>query len=200
MTFASSLFTGSALLLSLAVGSSAPWQVDRDHTQVNFEARHFVTAVRGHFREFDVQLTYDEKRPENSAVQATIQVASVNTGNEKRDAHLRTDDWFDAARFPTITFRSTRIEVVSPTELRAHGKLRIRDVERDVVMPITITGTQAFDAEMQQMMNGVQKVTGFESSLEIDRRDFGVGSGTWAMTAVVGAPIRIDIVLEVQLK
>jgi len=195
-----SMAAGSALLLSLGLGASAGWQVDKDHTQVSFGARHFVTTVRGEFRDFDVQLNYDAQRPEKSTVQATIQTASVNTGIDKRDAHLRTDDWFDAARYPTITFRSTRVEAVSPTELRAHGKLRIRDVERDIVLPIRITGIQAFDAEMQKMMGGVQKVTGFEASIEIDRRDYGIGSNAWAMTTVVGAPIRIDIVLEAQLR
>jgi polyisoprenoid-binding protein YceI len=199
MTITGSIAASSVLLLSLAAGA-ASWEVDKDHTQVSFEARHFVTAVRGQFRDFDVNLTYDEQRPENSSVTAVIRVASVNTGNEKRDAHLRTDDWFDAARFPQITFRSTRVERVSPTELRAHGKLKIRDVERDVALPVTITGTQELDAQMQQMMGGVRKITGFETVIEIDRRDFDVGSGSWAMTAVVGAPIRINIVLEAQLR
>lgn len=197
MTITGSVVASTAVLLALGVGN-ANWQVDKDHTQVNFEARHFVTAVRGQFRDFDVRLSYDEQRPENSSVAATIRAASVNTGNDKRDAHLRTDDWFDAERYPEITFRSTRIERVSPMELRAHGKLKIRDVERDVALPIHITGSQELGPDMQQMMGGVKKITGFETTLEIDRRDFGVGSGSWAMTAVVGAPIRIHIVLEAQ--
>jgi uncharacterized peroxidase-related enzyme len=132
-------------------------------------------------------------------VNATIRIASVSTGNEKRDAHLRTADWFDVEKYPEMRFRSERVEVVSPDEFRVHGVLTIRDVSRRVVLPVRRTGAQNVPAPMQAMMGGAQQIAGFETSLSIDRTDFGVGSGNWPMTTVVGAPIEIHIAMEAHM-
>lgn len=201
-----------AAVLTVPVGAPAPvpvpvpvpildaWHVDAAHTEVSFQARHFFTKVRGQFREFEIDFDYDEANPARSSVDVVIQVASVNTGNERRDDHLRTADWFEVERFPVIRFRSERVEVVSADEYRVHGVLTIRDVSRRYVLPVQRTGIEDVPPQMRDMMNGAKKIAGFEGELTVDRTDFGVGSGDWAMTTVVGAPIEIQIAMEAHLR
>lgn len=188
-----------ALVALLAVPAGAAlaadaWQVDGNHSQVNFKVRHFFTPVTGSFSEFDVQLSYDPEDPAASSVEVTIPVASVDTGVERRDNHLRTADFFDAETHPSITFRSSRIEVVSDTELIAHGDLTIKDVTREVALPITVLGVMDLPERMQR--DGVTRVGSFQANLTLDRRDFGVGTGSWAETAVVGGDVEIEILVE----
>lgn len=192
-----------ALILTLTVLSTAAWAaprldwtVDEDHTEVNFTTRHFFTPVRGSFQDFDVQLTYDAEQPENSTVAVTIDVASVNTGNERRDAHLRTGDWFDAQRWPTLSFRSTSVRQISADRLVAVGDLTIRDVTRQVELPITVLGIKQIPEPMQEMLGGAKQVASFQAELTVDRRDFGVGTGSWAETAIVAGNVDIQIALE----
>jgi polyisoprenoid-binding protein YceI len=173
----------------------AIWNVDESHTEVNFEVRHFFTPVNGSFRDFDITLDYDPENPESSQVDATIQVASVDTGNDDRDQHLRTADWFNAEEWPAITFESRSVRSEGPNQLVAVGDLTIKDVTREVEMPIEVLGIQEIPPEMQEMI-GAEQVASFRANLEIDRRDYDVGTGRWAETAVVGAPVNIEIVLE----
>jgi polyisoprenoid-binding protein YceI len=179
-----------------ATGSVLDWTVDADHTEINFVTKHFFTPVRGSFASFDVQLDYDAERPEQSSVAVRIDVASVDTGNERRDDHLRTDDWFNADRWPSITFRSTSMRRVAADKLIAIGDLTIRDVTRQIELPITILGVQDIPGEMQEMLMGAKRVASFQADLSIDRREFGVGTGSWAQTAIVGGDVDIEIALE----
>lgn len=177
-------------------GSALDWEVDGDHTEINFVTRHFFTPVRGTFGSYDVQLDYDAEQPERSTVSVTIDVASVDTGNERRDEHLRTGDWFDAERWPTIRFRSTTVRQEGPDRLVAEGELTIRDVTRRIELPITILGVQDIPDPMREMLMGARRVASFQTTLTIDRREFGVGTGSWAQTAIVGGDVEIDIALE----
>lgn len=189
--------TALAALLVAPLSAAAVadvWSVDPSHTQVNFKVRHFFTPVTGAFGEFEVTLAYDAEDPAQSSVTATIPVASVGTGIERRDNHLRTADFFDAETYPNITFRSSRVEVVSETELIAHGELTIKDVTREVAMPITVLGVMELPERMQR--DGLTRVGSFQASLTLDRRDFGVGTGSWAETAVVGPEVEIEILVE----
>lgn len=198
-TFATRALTVAAAALTIAatpLAAPMEWNVDNAHTKVGFSVRHFFTPVEGSFDEFDAQLVWDRENPAASTVNATIQVASVDTENEDRDAHLRTADFFDAERFPEITFRSTDVEARGDDMLMVTGDLTIRDVTKQVQMPVRILGVQQVPAEMQQMLGGAVEIASFEGELEIDRRDFGVGSGNFAETAIVGGPVTITIQLE----
>lgn len=188
----------SVVFLSTAAFESArpDWSVDPSHTEVNFVTKHFFTPVRGSFQSFDVDLAYDAERPENSSVRVSIDVGSVATGNERRDDHLRTADWFDAERWPTMTFQSTSVRRVGEDRLLATGDLTIRDVTRQVELPITVLGVQNIPEQMREMLGGAQQVASFEAELNIDRRAFGVGTGSWAQTAIVGGDVQIQIALE----
>jgi len=119
-------------ILSTPVANASAWMVDASHTRVGFAVRHFFTPVDGHFERFDVKLDWDRNDVSKSKIEAKIGVASVHTANAKRDAHLRTPDFFDAANFPEITFLSRSIRAVDATHFVASGDLTIRGVTKRV--------------------------------------------------------------------
>lgn len=186
----------TALIAATPATTPEPWNVDNAHTEVTFEVRHFFTPVSGKFDEFDIELVYDAEDVSNSSVRAVIPVASIDTNNERRDEHLESPDFFDAPTYPNITFESTSVRRVAENQLIATGELTIRDVTRQVELPITMLGVKEIPAEMQEMLGGVGRVAGFEATLEIDRNDFGVGSGQWAADAVVGKNVSIRLAVE----
>ena len=190
------LALAAAGLTLAATPAPEVWNVDNAHTAVTFQVRHFFTPTKGAFKDFDVELVYDAANVSNSSVNAVIRVASVDTENERRDGHLLSGDFFEAEQYPVITFNSTSVRRVSPTELVATGDLTIKDVTRQVELPITLLGVQEIPAEMQEMLGGVTRVASFSADLTLDRRDFGVGVGSWAETAVVGSDVKINISLE----
>lgn len=189
-------------LLALATvaatpGTTAePWNVDQPHTEINFSVKHFFTPVSGTFRDFDVNLVYDRANPSASSVEVRIAVSSVNTGNERRDEHLRSGDFFEASTHPYITFRSTSVRTAGEGRLVATGPLTIKGVTREIELPITVLGVQEIPGEMQEMLGGVKRVAGFAAETRIRRQDFGVGVGNWAATVVVGGDVDITIALE----
>jgi polyisoprenoid-binding protein YceI len=183
-------------ILSTPVANASAWMVDASHTRVGFAVRHFFTPVDGHFERFDVKLDWDRSDVSKSKVEAKISVASVNTANAKRDAHLRTPDFFDAAKFPEITFLSRSIRAVDATHFVASGDLTMRGVTKRVDMPITLLGVKDIPPMMQEMLMGAKRVASFDGQLVIDRRDFAIGTGTWAETAIVGSDVTISIKLE----
>ena len=172
------------------------WGIDTAHTEVNFSVTHFFTPVSGTFDDFEVTFDFDPENISASRVAARIAVASVNTGDEKRDGHLRTADFFDADKYPYITFESSSIRQLSDHELVASGILTIRDQKRQVELPIKWLGTQPIPEEMRGMLGGSKEVASFKASMTIDRNEYGVGSGNWAATMVVGGDVTIDILLE----
>lgn len=198
------LFSAAALAagaLTLAATPAAgpeptPWNIDAPHTAVGFSVKHFFTPVRGQFNEFEVELAYDRMNPENSTVRVSIPVSSVNTGNEKRNAHLMSEDFFEAETYPSITFVSESVRRVSENELLVRGPLTIKGQTRTVELPVTILGVMDVPADMQGMLGGVTEIASFQTSLTLDRRDFGVGVGSWAATMVVGGDVTIDIAVE----
>ncbi len=196
-----SLFAIAAASVTIAAGPAPePWNVDIPHTGIDFSVKHFFTPVQGSFEEYEVELLYDQEAPENSSVRVSIGVASVETGNERRNNHLMSGDFFEAETFPYITFVSERVEEVSPTLLHVTGPLKIKGQMHNVTLPVTILGVMDVAPEMREMLGGVTKIASFQTSLTLDRRDFGVGVGSWAATAVVGSDVTIDIAVEANRK
>jgi polyisoprenoid-binding protein YceI len=143
---------------------SGDYTIDPSHTRIGFSARHaMVTKVRGHFDEFEGSAHVDTATPANSSVHVTITAASVTTGNEQRDGHLRTPDFFDVESYPQITFVSTHVER-DGDEWAITGDLTINGVTRSVTIPFEETGS-AKDPF------GNTRV-GFEGGLTIDRTDW----------------------------
>jgi polyisoprenoid-binding protein YceI len=117
------------------------WTVDPVHSSAAFEVKHMMIAtVRGQFREFGGTLEAADDDPANSRAEGFAKTASVDTGNEDRDAHLRGPDFFDAEHYPEITYRSTRIAHVEGGTYRVAGDLTIRDVTREIELEATVQG------------------------------------------------------------
>jgi polyisoprenoid-binding protein YceI len=188
------LAAGPAVAQEPAQATAGPnaWNVDRSHSQVGFVARHFFTPVRGKFDSVRVALQFDPDNPAASSVDVTIAVASVNTGHQRRDNDLRSANFFDAATYPAITFTSSAVRATGPGTYVASGTLTIKDVSREIELPIQFLGRQ----EMPTRDGGTREVAGFEAGLTIDRREFGVGTGDWVRTNVVGGDIKIEIAIE----
>ncbi|WP_020142610.1 YceI family protein [Terracoccus sp. 273MFTsu3.1] len=143
---------------------SGDYTLDPSHTRIGFSARHaMVTKVRGHFDEFEGSAHVDTVTPANSSVTVTIQAASVTTGNEQRDGHLKTPDFFDIANYPQITFVSTNVER-DGAEWDITGDLTINGVTKSVTIPFEETGS-AKDPF------GNTRV-GFEGDVTIDRTEW----------------------------
>lgn len=191
-----------AMILALATltiaAGPAPmiWNVDVPHTGIGFSVKHFFTPVRGEFTEYEVELEFDREEPANSSVRVRIDVASVETGNEKRNNHLMSEDFFEVETYPYITFESREVTQVSENQLMVRGPLRIKGQVHDVELPVTILGVRDIPAEMQEMLGGITELASFEAGLQIDRNDYGVGVGSWAATMVVGGEVGIDIAVE----
>jgi len=140
---------------------------DPAHTRIGFVARHaMVTKVRGQFTEFSGTGYFDPEHPADSKIDLVIQAASVDTGNEGRDAHLRSNDFFDMDNHPTITFSSNAVDLVADDVYRVDGDLTVRGVTRPLTIDFTFTGaaTDPF---------GNARI-GLEGAVDVDRRDFGL--------------------------
>jgi len=175
-------------------GVTAPvagaWEVDPNHTQLQFIARHMMVAkVRGKFEKWDIKLDIGE-RPEDSTVTATIEAASLNSGVEDRDNHLRSGDFFNVEKYPTMTFTSTKVERTGDNTFQVTGDFTIRDVTK----PLT------FDVEYEGLWAdpwGGTRIA-FTAKSEIEREDWGVSwnvaleKGGW----LVSKKVQIEVDLE----
>ena len=169
---------------------SGTYVLDPAHTRVGFVARHaMVTKVRGQFNEFEGSAVVDGSDLSGSSVQLTIQAASIDTRNEQRDGHLRSNDFLAMEEYPQITFVSTAVEAAGPTSFEVTGDLTIKGVTNSVTIPFEFEGaaTDPF---------GNQRV-GFEGSVVINRKDYGV---TWnAALETGGVLVSEKITLEFEV-
>jgi polyisoprenoid-binding protein YceI len=189
------LFLSLALVVSFfaappASGSSnAPVQyaVDKNHSTIEFAVPILggMSKVRGKFMDFDVQLTYDEADITKSSVTATIKAASIDTGIENRDKHLRTADFFDVEKYPEITFQSKRIEKRGD-KLTAFGTFTMHGVSKEIALPFIITG------KFKDPKDGDVSV-GFASKLMINRQDYGIAWRHKDIPTFVGDEIEIEL-------
>ena len=142
------------------------YKIDKAHSEAVFQVRHLVTKVRGRFDDFEGIVQINEERPELSSVEFTIRAASIDTNEKDRDTHLRSADFFDVEKFPTITFRSTRIVKKSSDSYEVTGDLTIHGVTKEITLPVTHLG-KAKDPW------GMERV-GFESEITLNRKDYGL--------------------------
>lgn len=177
-------------LQGVEVPMPGDWVIDPDHTNLMFIARYaMLTKVRGHFKTFEGTLHVAE-RPEDSWVELTIDASSITSDNEMRDNHLRSGDFLDLENHPTITFRSSKVEVLSEDRLRVTGDLTVRGVTKEVVLDTEYAG-------MAKDAYGRTRVA-FSARTEVDREEFGV---SWNMTLEAGGVLvgkKVQIELEVQ--
>ncbi|PCI02835.1 MAG: polyisoprenoid-binding protein [Flavobacteriaceae bacterium] len=187
-----------ALTLFIAVSVHAQdvtvWKVDKAHTSVNFSVNHFFSAVTGKFTIFNGNFNFDTNNLKESNVDFTVSIKSVNTDNAKRDKHLQSGDFFDANTYPNLVFKSFKIEMKSDNEYLIHGKLTIKDKTKEVILPMKITGKMVHPMKKNTLLMGIVINT------TINRTDFGIGTGDWATTMVVGNEVRIHIPMELNSK
>lgn len=162
------------------------WTIDPVHSDVSFIVRHLgVSKVRGQFDTFEGQLVTGAS-PLESSVTATIQTASINTRNDQRDGHVRSEDFLDVATYPTMTFTSTGVRAHGEG-LLVDGDLTLRGVTKSVTLEVEVNGFGDGGYEGT-------KVAGFSASTDINRKDFGITGG--AAGAMVGE--KITILLEIE--
>ncbi len=187
---------GLLLLGGVGVGAQAPpapappiYHADLDHSSVGFSVRHFVTPVPGRFRDFSATLRYDRDDPSRSSVEFRVKAASIDTDNDDRDAHLRSADFFDAARYPELTFASTGVRALEATRFEVTGDLSIHGVVRRVTLPVTLLG-------LVRTPQGER--IGFETAFTLDRKDYGI---TWNRVlegagALLGDEVKVTLTIE----
>ncbi|MDG4790994.1 YceI family protein [Micromonospora sp. WMMD1102] len=171
----------------LTIPTAGTYLLDQAHKRVGFVARHMmVSKVRGQFRDAEATITVGED-PLESAVTATIQAASIDTGADDRDNHLRSGDFLESEKYPTLEFRSTGVKSHSGNEFVLTGDLTIKDVTKQVDLEVEFEGAGRSPFG--------QDIFGFTASTEIDREDFGL---TWNVAletggVLVGKKIKIEI-------
>ena len=189
----------SKLLLAIALTAAAPivvhadtWQIDPNHTNVEFTVRHLmISNVKGQFEKTTGTITTDTANPAASSIDATIDASSVNTRVAMRDDDLKSPDFLDVAKYPTITFKSTKVEADGPGKWNVTGDLTLHGVTKPVVLAVEATGTP-----IKGPMGSTR--TGASATTRINRKDFGL---TWNKTleaggVVVGDEVAISIDLE----
>ena len=185
----------AALIAAVPLFAADTFVVDKTHSSVNFKIRHLVANVTGSFNTFDGTVTVDSAKPAASSVEFTIDAASVDTANEKRDGHLRSADFFDVAKYPQITFKSTKVEPTKTKNLyNVTGNFTMHGVTKQVTLPVQLLG---FGPDGR----GGQKA-GFEIETTLDRKEYGI---TWNNTldeggVVLGDDVKVSINLEMNRK
>jgi len=160
------------------------YKIDAVHSNIEFRVRHLMSKVTGRFGKVEGTVNLDSKDITRSSVDVTIEVASISTNDDKRDGHLKSPDFFDAAKYPTITFRSTSVREVAKGRLEVAGTFTMRGVSKTLVIPVTALGT------------GVDPwknvIAGFEGQLKLNRQEFGVSYGP----GLVGDEVEIELNVE----
>ena len=174
-----------ALLAQPAIAET--YSIDPVHSSAGFSIPHLVGRTSGRFDDFSGSITYDEAKPSAASFAGTVQIGSIDTGNEKRDGHLKSADFFDAEKFPTMGFASTSVKSTK-AGLEVTGDLTLHGVTKSIVIPVEVLGLG---------MNPITKkpVAGFSAEFVIARSDFGVNS--WVDQAgVLGDEVKITLLIE----
>ena len=168
------------------------YKIDYAHSQIQFTARHMmISKVRGWFEKFEGTVELDEQEPSRSKVDVHIDVNSIDTRDEKRDAHLRSADFFDAENYPTMTFQSKRVEVLDSEHAKLVGDLTIKGTSQEVVLAVEYSGSAKSPWGTTSF--------GFNGRTVINRKDWNLNWNVALETGgfLVGDDITIDIELEV---
>lgn len=176
-----------AALLMVGTGVAETYKIDAGHSSVDFSIRHLVGRTSGHFNTFSGTVMYDPAHPEKTSVDATIETGSIDTGNEKRDGHLRNDDFFDVEKYPTITFKSTSAKMDGETILLM-GDFTMHGTTKAITLPVTVLGVGVHPRNKAPL-------AGFETDLVLKRSDYGVTNYV-DVAGVLGDEVKVHIALE----
>jgi len=179
-------------LLSLSFAAAAPetYSIDPSHSNIGFSITHFFSKVPGHFNKYEGKVVFDAKDLASGSVEVKIDAASIDTNQADRDKHLKSPDFFDVAKFPEITFKSSSVKALGPNKAQVEGTLTMHGVSKPVTLDVDFLGAGP-DA-----WGG--RRAGFEARTKINRQDFGVA---WNKMVEGGGYILgndVDIVLNVE--
>jgi polyisoprenoid-binding protein YceI len=166
------------------------WEIDKEHTNFYFSVEHIYAKVRGRFTDYTGTLFFDPDNLKDSKMSFEIKVKSVDTSIGKRDEHLLSDDFFDASKYPLITFTSTSITKAEGNTYNVKGTLTIKDVSSELILPLTYGGKR------ENPMSPDMEVTGFNGRLTLDRLAYNVGDGKYYTMGVVGKDVDILVTIE----
>ena len=183
----------SALLIAHSAFAADTFVFDKAHSTLGFQVRHLFSKVPGKFDDFSGQIQLDEANPEQSSVEVTIKTASVDTGVKMRDDDLRSPNFFDAKKFPEITFKSSSVKRTGENTAEVTGNLSMHGVTKEVVLKVELLGKGAG-------MQGAT-VSGWDAGTALKRSDFGL---SWNKviegTKVVGDDVQIELHIEADKK
>ena len=186
ITFAKTFVISSALAVTTLASAAMPtqWQLDNSHTRVGFEVEHLgFSTTMGRFDKVDGVLNYNMKAPNQTKMSFVIDTNSINTAWEARDKHLRTDDFFNVAKYPTMTFKSTQVNFINPIQAKVTGNFTLLGK----TMPLTL------DVTLKKIANNPMDkapTIGFRATGNIDRAAYGMT--TFAQGITTNVPIQID--------
>jgi polyisoprenoid-binding protein YceI len=172
------------------VTAQSEWKFDKVHSSVTFSVRHMIISnVSGNFKDFSVVLKSEKEDFSDATVKGTIQVASISTDNDNRDKHLKSDDFFNAEKFPEIKFKSTKFEKLGDNKYKITGDLTMRDVTKEVTFDAVLNGTLKTDKGL---------LSAWKAATTINRFDYNL---KWSKTVetgglIVGQDVTITLNLE----
>jgi polyisoprenoid-binding protein YceI len=165
------------------------YQIDTAHSSVKFSIRHFVAKTTGNFAEFAGTMKVDRHDLTKSSVEATIKIPSVDTDSDKRDAHLQEDDYFDAGKYPAMTFKSTKwAQAEGENKFKVTGDLTLRGITKEVVLDVELLG-------FGEGMRGAY-LSGWEATTTLDRTEWGIDGGQPAVGTDVDVTINIEAIRQ----
>ena len=166
------------------------WTMQKENSHIKFEAKQMGAEVEGKFEKFESEIYFDPHILSTGNVKVTVDVASVNTDYDKRDATMTGKEWFDIENHPTVTFTCNNFQRVSGSaekgEYSCDGKLKILDVTKDITLPFHLEITEA---------NG-KRIADMTSKLTLNRQDFKLGRGDWADSSIIGNDVILDIAVK----
>lgn len=185
-TLAKTLIISSALAVTTLASAAMPtqWELDNSHTRVGFEVEHLgFSTTMGRFDKIDGTLNYNMKAPDATQMSFVIDTNSINTAWEARDKHLRTDDFFNVAKYPTMTFKSTQVNFINPIQAKVTGDFTL--LGKTMPLTLDVTLKKLADSPMTK-----EPVIGFRATGNIDRAAYGMTMFAGGITTNV--PIQID--------
>ena len=179
-----------AIVVAVPTFAADVFTVDKTHSSTAFKIRHLISKVTGRFSDFSGTINFDRTKPENSTVEFIINAASIDTDNDNRDKHLRSADFFEADKYPHITFKSTSIKAVGKDKYNVTGNFTMHGVTKTITLPVEITG-------VMKDPQGNERI-GFATAITIDRKDYDI---VWNRTLDEGGVLlgdEVDVMIELE--
>ncbi len=185
-TTAKALFVSSALAITTMASAALPtqWELDDSHTRVGFSVSHMgFSTTMGHFSDVEGVVNYDMKAPNQASMEFTIATDSIDTNWDARDKHLKTDEFFNVEKYPTMTFKSTQVKFINPQQAKVTGDFTLLGQTKPLTLDVTLN-------KIDNSPLTKEPVAGFRATGTIDRAAYGMTA--YASGITTNVPIQID--------